>query len=178
MKRARSLMGPEYAEPVWLWTDSVDATSNGTSATPDTEEEDFRPVNLEDKVALIVGGASEPGDELTLSFAERGMDVAIIFFEERHERARSIKEAVEEMGRRCLVIHGGGAEAQDEARFARRAVEKILATLGRLDVYVNVSERAFPLGSEALATAEPEALGPALLPRFPIMKEALDHIVG
>lgn len=171
-------MGPEYVEPVWLWTDSVDGTGNGTSTAPDEEAEGFQAVNLENKVALIVGGASEPGDGLALSFAERGMDVAIIFFHERHERAGSIKEAVEGLGRHCLLIHGGGFEAQDEESFARWAVERILTTLGRLDVYVNVSDRPFPLRLDELKTAEPETLGSALLPRFPIMKEALDHIVG
>lgn len=178
MKRARSMVGPQYAEPVWLWTDSVDGTSgNGAPTLTDTDR-GFDPVNLEDKVALIVGGASDAGEELAISFAERGMDLAIIFFDERHEQARAIKDAVEGLGRRCLLIHGAGADAENDREFARWALKRILTTLGRLDVYVNVSDRAFALYSKDVDASKPEALGSAFLPRLPIMKEALDHIVG
>lgn len=177
MKRAHSLIGPQYAEPVWLWTDSVDGSSNGASIMPD-DERGFQPVNLEDKVALIVGGASDAGEELAVAFAERDMDVAIIFFRERYEQAGSVKGAVEALGRRCLLIYGEGEEAENDEAFARWAMKRIIRTLGRLDVYVNVSDRPFAFLSGDVDPTEPEALGSAFLPRFPIMKEALDHIVG
>ncbi|MFW6068509.1 MAG: hypothetical protein ACOC9E_02900 [Chloroflexota bacterium] len=177
MKRVRSLIGPQYAEPVWLWTDSLDGSGNGASIMTD-DERGFQPVNLEDKVALIVGGASDTGEKLAVSFAERGMDVAIIFFHERHEQAGSVKEAVEELGRRCLLIHGEGEDAESDEVFARWAMKRILTTLGRLDIYINVSDRPFAFFSGGVAATQPEALGSAFLPRFPIMKEALDQIVG
>lgn len=177
MKRVRSLIGPLYAEPVWLWTDSVEGTGNGASIVTE-EERGFQPVNLEDKVALIVGGASDQGEELAISFADRGMDLAIIFFNRRYDKAESVKEAVEELGRRCLLIHGDSAEAENDKEFAHWALERILATFGRLDVYINVSDKAFAFYSSELYTSQPEALESAFLPRFSIMKEALHHIVG
>lgn len=177
MKRARSLIGPQYAESDWLWTDSVEGIGNGTSIVTEGER-GYQPVNLENKVALIVGGASDQGEELAVSFAERGMDLAIIFFYERHQQAESVKDTVEEMGRRCLLIHGEGAEAENDRAFARSALKRILATFGRLDVYINVSEKRFTFYPGELDATQAEALGSAFLPRFPIMKEALDHIVG
>ena len=181
MKRTRAMMGPQYVEPVWLWTDRIDGASNGSSAKTEEGKRVMQPVELKNKVALIVGGASEKSDPLAVSFAERGMDVAIVYYADRgrEERARTIKQRVEDLGRRCVLIEGSASESGDDEVFAHWAVKQILETLGRLDVFINMSKRQFPLkavrndGSQADTTDATN-----YFPDFRIMKAAMDEIVG
>ncbi|HZD09883.1 MAG TPA: hypothetical protein VE553_00965 [Candidatus Binatia bacterium] len=178
MKRARGTMGPQYLETVWLWTEPIDGAANGSSHKTQEGGTAVCSVQLENKVALIVGGASDAGGDLALSFAERGMDVAIIFYEGRQQRASAIKERIEELGRRCLLIHGEESNNLGHEPFARWAVDTILATLGRLDVYINVSERQFAFAPAVADGRNHGALQSSLFPHLPILKAALNKIVG
>lgn len=178
MKRPRRLVGPHYLEAVWLWTDRIDGVQNGASKRKEVDRV-IQPVELENKVALIVGGVSEKGRKLAVSFAERGMDVAVIFFDGRNEEAKSLQQRIEALGRRCLLLRGTGQESLDQESFARWAMAEIMETLGRLDVFINVSEKPFALaalngGKSQAATTEAQAL----FPHFRIMRAALNEIVS
>lgn len=180
MKRLRMLMmGPQYMEPVWLWTDRIDGVENGTAEYWKEAKKVTQPVELENKVALIVGGANEKGNALAVSFAERGMDVAIIYYEENEEKAEQVRQQIEEIGRQCLLLRGEGKESLDQDIFARWAVDRILETFGRLDVFINVSEKRFSLSAlngDGTEENTPETAG--LFPQFRIMKAALNEIVS
>ncbi|HEX7040407.1 MAG TPA: SDR family oxidoreductase [Trueperaceae bacterium] len=87
---------------------------------------------LEGKVAVITGGDSGIGRSVAVHFAKEGADVAILYLEEDRDAAQ-VKEDVEALGRRALLIRGDVGDPG----FCREAVEKIVAELGRVDVLVN-----------------------------------------
>ena len=87
---------------------------------------------LEDRVALVTGGDSGIGRSVAVLFAREGADVAIVYLDETRD-AEETKRAVEEEGRRCLLLPGDVSEAA----FCRHAVETTVKEFGRLDVLVN-----------------------------------------
>ncbi|MFC0805025.1 SDR family oxidoreductase [Ensifer sp. P24N7] len=87
---------------------------------------------LKDKVALITGGDSGIGRSVAVLFAREGADVAIVHLDESQD-ADDTKAAVEREGQKCLVIKGDVKHAS----FCRKAVEKTVMQLGRLDILVN-----------------------------------------
>ncbi|MDK1491895.1 SDR family oxidoreductase [Sinorhizobium sp. 7-81] len=87
---------------------------------------------LKDKVALITGGDSGIGRSVAILFAREGADVAIVHLDEPQD-AEDTKAAVENEGRKCLVIKGDVKDAS----FCQKAVEKTVMQLGRLDILVN-----------------------------------------
>ncbi|SFW21274.1 SDR family oxidoreductase [Nitrosovibrio sp. Nv17] len=100
---------------------------------PDTDVQAYRGSGkLESKVALITGGDSGIGRATAIAFAKEGADVAVAYLEE-HGDAHTTREAVEEQGRRCLLIDG---DVGDE-EFCREMVEKTVADFGHLEILVN-----------------------------------------
>ncbi len=94
----------------------------------------YRPSGkLKEKVALITGGDSGIGRAVAVVYAREGADVAIIHLPAELEDAEETKRAVEEAGRRCILIAG---DVCDSA-FCRHAVELTTEEFGRLDVLVN-----------------------------------------
>ena len=88
---------------------------------------------LEGKVAIITGGDSGIGRAVAIAFAKEGADVSVLYLNE-HQDAKETRRLVEEKkGRRCLLIAG---DIGDEG-FCRKAVERTVRELGRLDVVVN-----------------------------------------
>src|SRR6476659_6346877 len=87
---------------------------------------------LLDKVALITGGDSGIGRSVAVLFAREGADIALAYLDE-HEDAEETKQAVEQEGRRCILLPGDVAEAE----FCKDAVEKTVDELGKLDILVN-----------------------------------------
>jgi NAD(P)-dependent dehydrogenase (short-subunit alcohol dehydrogenase family) len=88
---------------------------------------------LKDKVALITGGDSGIGRTVAVLYAREGADVAIVYLPEEQRDAEEIKRAIEEEGRRALLIAGDVRGPQ----FCRTAVERTVKSLGRLDILVN-----------------------------------------
>ena len=88
---------------------------------------------LAGKVALITGGDSGIGRAVALLYAREGADVAIVYLPVEQRDAEETRLAVEEEGRRCLLLPGDVSKP----RFCERAVERTVAELGRLDVLVN-----------------------------------------
>jgi NAD(P)-dependent dehydrogenase (short-subunit alcohol dehydrogenase family) len=87
---------------------------------------------LKDKVALITGGDSGIGRSVAVLFAREGADVAIAHLDEDRD-AEDTRRAVENEGRRCIVIAGDVADPA----FAQAAVERTVDELGKLDILVN-----------------------------------------
>lgn len=87
---------------------------------------------LKDKVAIITGGDSGIGRAVAVLYAKEGADVAIVYKDE-HSDAEETKKAVEQEGRKCILLPG---DVGDES-FAKQAVEQTVSELGKLDIVVN-----------------------------------------
>src|SRR5712672_3995865 len=95
--------------------------------------------NLEGKVALITGGSRGIGAAIAKRLAADGAKVAITYAKGVDAAASVVKE-IERAGRKAIAIQ---ADAADAAA-VKAAVEKTVATFGRLDVLVNNAGTAIP----------------------------------
>lgn len=87
---------------------------------------------LQDKVAIITGADSGIGRAVAVLFAREGADIAAVYLSERAD-AEVTKQAVENEGRRCLLIAGDVTKRA----FCNKAIEKTLKAFGHIDVLVN-----------------------------------------
>src|SRR5437667_12687564 len=94
---------------------------------------------LEGKIALITGGSRGIGGAIAKRLASEGAKVAITYSKGADAAAAVVKE-IERDGGKAIAIQ---ADAID-AKAARAAVEKTVATFGKLDVLVNNAGTAIP----------------------------------
>jgi hypothetical protein len=130
------------------------------------------------EVGLIVGGVGEVAGPLAVAFAERGMNVALIFWQQRAALAASIKRSVEQAGRRCLLIPSLEVDRETPSSFARASVETVLQEFGRLDVFISLSEKPFTQGRADCNAQDVSTPPSAVIPNVPLMKAALKEIVN
>src|SRR5437870_1877703 len=94
---------------------------------------------LEGKIALITGGSRGIGAAVALRLAAEGANVAITYAKDA-KAASAVVKAIERAGQKAIAIQ---ADATD-ADAVEAAVEKTVATFGRLDVLVNNAGTAIP----------------------------------
>ncbi len=87
---------------------------------------------LTEKVALVTGGSRGIGAAIAKRLAADGANVAITYTKGADAAASVVKE-IERSGRKAIAIQ---ADATD-AKAVGAAVEKVVATFGRLDILVN-----------------------------------------
>ncbi len=87
---------------------------------------------LKGQVAIITGADSGIGRAVAVFFAREGADIAALYLNE-HKDAEATKKAVEEEGRRCLLLSGDVADRT----FCFDAVKRALDEYGHLDILVN-----------------------------------------
>jgi 3-oxoacyl-[acyl-carrier protein] reductase len=94
---------------------------------------------LEGKIALITGGSRGIGAAIAKRLAFDGAEVAITYTKGADAAAAVVKE-IERDGGKALAIQADAADA----KAVKAAVEKTVATFGRLDVLVNNAGTAIP----------------------------------
>ena len=128
---------------------------------------------LNGKVALITGGDSGIGRAVAVLFAKEGADVAISYLSEQQD-AEITRDAVEEYGRRCLLLPGNIAEA----KYCRSIVEKTVKEYGQLDILVNNAgmhyerDRLEDISDEQMI----ETFEVNIYSMFRVTRAALEHI--
>ncbi|HEU4643774.1 MAG TPA: SDR family oxidoreductase [Gemmatimonadaceae bacterium] len=88
---------------------------------------------LEGKTALITGADSGIGRAVAVLYAREGADVGIVYLPQEEEDARETQRAVEQEGRRALLIPGDVTDPE----FCENSVERVLQEFGKLDILVN-----------------------------------------
>src|ERR1700693_731852 len=108
---------------------------------------------LEGKIALITGGSRGLGAAIAKRLATDGAKVAITYSKGVDAAASVVKE-IERDGGKAIAIQ---ADATD-AKAGKAAVEKTVATFGRLDVLVNNAGTAIPKTFEETTIEEMDRL--------------------
>jgi len=91
---------------------------------------------LANKVALVTGGSRGIGAAIAKRLAADGASVAITYAKD----AGAAEAVVKAIGRKAIAIQADAADAEA----VRAAVERTVATFGRLDVLVNNAGTAIP----------------------------------
>ena len=121
-------------------------------------------MDLTHKIALITGGTRGIGAAAAIALAKDGADIALVA---RHEDddARSTKQAIQALGRRCELILADCAIPAD----CGRAVEDTVRLLGGVHVLVHSAGGGVPGG---LLEVTPEAWHAA----FDVHVHAIFHL--
>lgn len=125
------------------------------------------------KRALITGGDSGIGRAVSVAFAKEGADIAIIHLQEDSD-AKETKQAVEALGRTCVVI---SADLRQESAAADAVAEAVNA-LGGLDILVNNAGVQFVQNSLLEITREQllRTFESNIFSCFYVTKAALPHL--
>jgi pteridine reductase len=89
-------------------------------------------MEIQDKVALVTGGARRVGRALALALADAGADV-VVNYNASGDEARSTLREIEASGRRGMAVQADVARADDVARM----LDETRRAFGRLDILVN-----------------------------------------
>jgi len=108
---------------------------------------------LANKVALVTGGSRGIGAAIAKRLAADGASVAITYAKDSKAAADVVK-AIEQKGGKAIAIQADAADADA----VKSAVEKTVASLGRLDVLVNNAGTAIPKRFEDTSLEELDRL--------------------
>ncbi|MDB6064076.1 MAG: 3-oxoacyl-(acyl-carrier-protein) reductase [Pedosphaera sp.] len=119
---------------------SVDGGSNTTQSKERTKYmSNNNGQKLAGKVAVVTGGSRGIGAAIAKRLAADGASVAVTY-SKGADAAKSVVKAIESTGGKAIAIQADAADADA----VKAAVEKAVATFGRLDVLVNNAGTAIP----------------------------------
>jgi NAD(P)-dependent dehydrogenase (short-subunit alcohol dehydrogenase family) len=95
----------------------------------------YKPLDLTDKVAVVIGGTSGIGRAIAHGLAEAGADV--VASSRRIEQVEATAKEIEERGRRTLRIASDVSDRQSLQTLLEQCVEN----LGKVDILVNCAGR-------------------------------------
>jgi NAD(P)-dependent dehydrogenase (short-subunit alcohol dehydrogenase family) len=129
-------------------------------------------MQLRGKVALVTGGTLGIGAAIVMELAQRGADVAVAA-RNVDGAALALKQSVEALGRKCLLLAGDLSREAD----CGRVVEQSAAELGRLDVVVHNAGGPSPGKIEDVSTEQwMNTLALHVTANFWLAKAALPHL--
>ena len=108
---------------------------------------------LTEKVALITGGSRGIGAAIAKRLAADGARVAITYAKDA-SAASAVVKAIERDGGKAIAIQADAADVEA----VKGAVDKTVATFGRLDVLVNNAGTAIPKTFEETSLKELDRL--------------------
>src|ERR1700759_3583706 len=127
---------------------------------------------LAKKVAFVTGGSRGIGAAIAKRLAADGASVAITYAKDANA-ASAVVKAIERDGGKAIAIQADAADADA----VRAAVEKTVATFGRLDVLVNNAGTAIPKTFEEATLEEMDrVLDINIRGVFPATQAALKHM--
>lgn len=101
---------------------------------PKWRGERYKPAGkLDGMAAIVTGGDSGIGRAVAYFFAREGADVAITYLPEEASDAEEIREAIDSLGRRCVLLKGDLRERE----FCDEVIARSIEEFGRLDVLVH-----------------------------------------
>lgn len=128
---------------------------------------------LEDKTAVVTGGARGIGRGIVEAFAAEGADVAVVDVLPRREAAPVLEE-LERIGRRGLYVRTDVAEENQ----IRSMIYTVLEEFGRIDILVNNAGILSQLSLEEMPVAEwDRVLGVNLRGTFLCCRFVLPHML-
>jgi NAD(P)-dependent dehydrogenase (short-subunit alcohol dehydrogenase family) len=108
-------------------------------------------MELAGRVAFITGG-KRIGAVVATELARAGADVALVYRTSRGE-AEETADAARALGRRALVLHGDLRHADA----CERLIDQTVATLGRIDILVNMASLYAPKAVDDVTPADWDA---------------------
>jgi len=87
------------------------------------------------KVVLLIGNDTAVVQSLAGQLAQKGADVALVCRQLSRETLRLIRESVESVGRRFLLIE----DSERKPVPADRVVQTVTSVLGSLDIFIDLS---------------------------------------
>src|ERR1700694_5888479 len=115
---------------------------------------------LAEKVALVTGGSRGIGAAIAKRLAADGASVAFTYAKDA-SAASAVVKAIELAGGKAVAIQADAANVEA----VRGAVEKAVATFGRLDMLVNSAGTAIPKPFEETTLEEMDRVIELNLPR-------------
>ncbi len=129
---------------------------------------------LEGKIALITGGDSGIGRAVAALYAREGADVAIAYLPQEQSDAEVVKQTIEALGRRALLIPTNLSNLAG----CEKTIAAVLKEFGRLDILV--SNAAHQVSSEKLEEVSEEQFDLTyktnIYAYFRLVKAALPHL--
>lgn len=89
-------------------------------------------MNLQGKVALITGGGTGLGKEISLKLASEGTDIAVIYSRSQAEAEATVAE-LKALGRRAIAIKADVSSSAD----VKVMIDTVVRELGGIDILVN-----------------------------------------
>ena len=128
--------------------------------------------NLTNKAVLVTGGSRGIGAAIAKRLAADGASVAITYTKGA-DAAGAVVDAIKSGGGKAIAIQADAADA----KAVRAAVEKTVATFGRLDVLVNNAGTAIPKPFEETTLEEMDrVIGINVRGVFATTQAALKHM--